>query len=281
MTRRATTRTPHQTFRMTPTTRTLPYPLTVHISSTKQGQDTRILIATETFLDLLVDHQRVINLYTRWENRYELYGRADAVHLYSVQLAKDLNVSDVNTLNREASTIDLNNLSDETQRWLDRRADAALRFQQVVQNLPMKAMAQQARLVIGQIFTRPIRARIGEPSRVLGPSLLHRWIANAARSVDGKFQFSFNSASRDVVTPGREPRKKKDSLKRNVTWWVRSVLNGETVGQLAREYHRKLHAEYRHHWKTDKKTVNDGIQQAEALLRESPLFDGHVKPHKP
>ena len=159
-------RTPHQTFRETPTARELPYPLTTLRRITKKGRDTRILIATKTYFRLLVQHPRVTALYTQWEDCYRLYGLANDVYLYSLQLAKDLNLPDVSTLNLQASAINLSNLSDETHRWLHRREAAATRFQEAIRDLPHHVMRQQALRLVGQICTRALRMRVGQPSSV-------------------------------------------------------------------------------------------------------------------
>lgn len=68
---------------------------------------------------------------------------------------------------------------------------------------------------------------------------------------------------------GRLPRTKgKVVIERNVLWFYQHRVEEVTKDQLAREFCSTEHARYssRHDWRNDRKTIRDGIAEAERLL---------------
>lgn len=104
---------------------------------------------------------------------------------------------------------------------------------------------------------------------------VNAWLLEqGARLVNKRRGALVQAKVRPTPDGSRMPREKLDGVERNARWFYRVRVLGDKADDLAREYcdeerakrHYPHHGKRQHSWRDDRKTVFDGIREAEQLL---------------
>lgn len=254
------------------------HPLFDSFSSHNIGEDVQYKLTRAAVLTALMHSPRVLDVFTRWEKETGLDALTEQVVQAGDALAKALHLPGRASLN-QPDTIDLSTLSAQTQRRLDESETARAHFGQGLKSVGS---------LIGQDAIK-VAQDLKLPWPWVSQGLLHGLMLRVgarAAGVEFNVQLAVEPApvalvidptisNKDLIAMkqaaqrpnGRTP--KGEALERYAGWFVRLVVDGAKLNQLAKEYCEKVHSATNpngHTWREDRKTITDSIEIVKLIL---------------
>lgn len=233
--------------------------------SDTHGDDQRVVVMKGALLSELVQQPPcIIHVFARWAVATGLLKLTKKVVHASDRLAKALKLSHRSALNPpDGSVIPSGSFSKGTRRLIATRETAIARFREGLDSVARTLGHDAAK----------VAQEVGLPYAWVVQGLLHGFAAGMGAVAAGQeiiLPLPQISVTFDPLT--ERPRGYKpdqEVIERYGQWYVRNRISGVTESELAQEYHKTRHTapHSTHTWQHDRKTIFDGINEIERLLR--------------
>jgi hypothetical protein len=274
------------------------------LAGKNEGENWRHVHARQAYIEELVRDQRVKAAFAQWGKPPGLTKRVTQVAVVADRLARSLTLDHRRELFMRDISVDVSDLSSRTLARLEKQKAAiemaCLQFWKTMETYT-KRLAKKALDFVREDLelSRPFvvtdlldyfmmqtwSLACGAPHHRRAwfepkPPGAHTIEITFASEQDLKRESArvkregLESVKQSATPRGRVPKKKVESIRRNVRWFVRNKIGGVLIADLAKEYHDANHPNLDYSDCNDWTTVDKGIREAERLLN---LTSHHFK----